>query len=64
MGTTPIDSDEEQYACRCLNIRIRAAATQTVAVELNANLDFTQLFVGEEGIIVVCVSGILPIFMS
>jgi hypothetical protein len=60
MGTTPVDTDEEQYACKCLNIRIRAAVPQTVAAELSTNPDFTQLFVGEEGIIVVCVLRDLP----
>ncbi|KAF8239024.1 hypothetical protein L208DRAFT_1239740 [Tricholoma matsutake] len=52
MGTTAIDNDEQQYACKCLNIRFRPAATQTVAAELNANPDFIQVFVVDEGIIV------------
>jgi len=56
MGTTPIDSDDQQYACKCLNIRIRPVASQTVATEIHADPDFTQVFVGEEGISVVCIN--------
>lgn len=61
MGTTAIDNDEQQYACKCLNIRFRPAATQTVAAELNANPDFIQVFVVDEGIIVVCANDAMRI---
>jgi hypothetical protein len=61
MGTTAIDSDEQQYSCKCLNIRFRPTATQAVAAELNADPDFTQLFVGGEGIVVVCSNDVLCI---
>lgn len=53
MGTTAFDS-EQQYSCKCLNIRFRPSTIQTVATELETDPDFTQLFVGDEGIVVVC----------
>jgi hypothetical protein len=61
MGTTTIDNDEQQYACKCLNIRLRPAATQTVPAELNADPDFIPLFIGDEGIVVVCFNHALSI---
>jgi hypothetical protein len=64
MGTTTIDSDEQQYACKCLNIRFRPAATQTVPAELKADPDFTPLFVGDEGINIVCSNDVVRMFMS
>lgn len=53
MAGTSADSDELHYACKCLNVRIRPATTQLVATESVEDPDFTQVFVGEEGISVV-----------
>ena len=64
MGTTAFDSDEQQYSCKCLNIRFRPSATQTVATELSADPDFIQLFVGDEGIAVVRSNHVMSIYTN
>lgn len=55
MATTVGQSDprSQQYSCKCLNVRIRVATTQTLAPESADNPEYTKVYVGEEGISIV-----------
>lgn len=55
MASTTTGDDEYQYSCKCLNVRIQPMATETMATELIEDADYTQVFVGEEGIVIVSV---------
>ncbi|RDB20100.1 hypothetical protein Hypma_012852 [Hypsizygus marmoreus] len=50
MAGVSADSVEQQYACKCLNFRIRPIPTDSVPTELVEDPNFTKVFVGEEGI--------------
>ncbi|GLB34123.1 hypothetical protein LshimejAT787_0110070 [Lyophyllum shimeji] len=52
MAGTPLAIDGAQYACKCLNVRIRPAATKSVFTDFVEDPNFTPVFVGEEGITV------------
>ncbi|KAF8076721.1 hypothetical protein FPV67DRAFT_1618603 [Lyophyllum atratum] len=52
MAGTPLGTDKPSYACKCLNVRIRPAATNSVATDLVEDPNFTPVYVGEDGIAV------------
>lgn len=42
-----------QYSCKCLNVRIRAAAAHPNPPDQATDADYSQVYVGEDGILVV-----------